>query len=85
MYDKLFILFFVGISLAGIGGFQDSFAKEYTVSIPFGAFNPELNTPAEVWYDPPVFSIMEGDRVTWKNDDREGHTVTSGTGAGRFD
>jgi plastocyanin len=24
------------------------------------------------------------DTVTWYNDDREGHTVTSGTGSGRF-
>jgi plastocyanin len=48
------------------------------------AFNPELNTPAEVWYEPPVISIIEGDSITWYNDDREGHTVTSGEGSGRF-
>lgn len=59
-------------------------AEEYTVSIPFGAFNPELNTPAEVWYDPPQLSIKVGDTVTWINNDREGHTVTSGSGTGRF-
>ena len=60
-------------------------AEEFTVSIPFGAFNPELNTPAEVWYDPPEIVIRTGDTVTWINDDREGHTVTSGVSAGRFD
>ena len=59
-------------------------AKEYTVHIPFGAYNPELNTPAEVWYDPPKIAIFEGDKITWQNDDREGHTVTSGKGSGRF-
>lgn len=59
-------------------------AEEYTVHIPFGAYNPELNTPAEVWYDPPKIAILEGDKITWQNDDREGHTVTSGTGSGRF-
>lgn len=64
---------------------EESFAEEYTISIPFGAFNPELNTPAEVWYDPPELTIMVGDTITWTNDDREGHTVTSGDGAGRFD
>ncbi|WP_428325972.1 cupredoxin domain-containing protein [Nitrosopumilus sp.] len=64
---------------------EQSHAEEYTISIPFGAFNPELNTPAEVWYDPPELTIQVGDTVTWTNDDREGHTVTSGDGAGRFD
>lgn len=62
-----------------------SFAEEFMVSIPFGAFNPELNTPAEVWYDPPILTITQGDTVTWTNDDREGHTVTSGDGSGRFE
>ncbi len=60
-------------------------AEEITVSIPFGAFNPELNTPADVWYDPPEITIQPGDTITWTNDDREGHTVTSGDGAGRFE
>lgn len=59
-------------------------AEEYTISIPSGAFNPELNTPAEVWYDPPTITAEIGDTITWTNDDREGHTVTSGEGSGRF-
>ncbi len=29
--------------------FIPAFAEEYSISIPFGAYNPELNTPAEVW------------------------------------
>ena len=61
-----------------------SFAETYVVDIPFGAYNPELNTPAEVWYEPPRITIVEGDSITWYNDDKEGHTVTSGTGSGRF-
>ena len=60
------------------------YAEDYIVDIPYGAFNPELNTPAEVWYDPPVISITVGDSITWYNDDREGHTITSGEGSGRF-
>ena len=64
--------------------FIPAFAEEYSISIPFGAYNPELNTPAEVWYDPPSINIKIGDTVTWINDDREGHTVTSGVGSGRF-
>ena len=60
------------------------YAEEYIVEIPFGAYNPELNTPAEVWYDPPYISIIIGDTITWQNNDREGHTVTSGEGSGRF-
>lgn len=60
------------------------FAEEYIVDIPFGAYNPELNTPAEVWYDPPQIFVTVGDTITWYNDDREAHTVTSGDGPGRF-
>lgn len=60
------------------------YAEEYVVDIPFGAYNPELNTPAEVWYDPPQMTIIEGDTITWYNDDRESHTVTSGISPGRF-
>ena len=61
-----------------------AYAEEYIIDIPFGAYNPELNTPAEVWYDPPLINIIVGDTITWYNDDREAHTVTSGEGPGRF-
>ncbi|HJJ22266.1 MAG TPA: plastocyanin/azurin family copper-binding protein [Nitrosopumilus sp.] len=60
------------------------YAEEYIIDIPFGAYNPELNTPAEVWYDPPQIFITVSDTITWYNDDRESHTVTSGDGPGRF-
>ena len=60
------------------------YAEEYTVQIPFGAYNPELNTPAEVWYDPPVIHVKVGDTITWINNDQEGHTVTSGKSPGRM-
>ncbi|HEY5735482.1 MAG TPA: plastocyanin/azurin family copper-binding protein [Nitrosopumilus sp.] len=60
------------------------YAEEYIIDIPFGAYNPELNTPAEVWYDPPQIIITVGDVITWYNDDRESHTVTSGDSPGRF-
>ncbi len=59
-------------------------AEEYVVDIPFGAYNPELNTPTDVWYDPPRITVVEGDSITWYNADKEGHTVTSGQGSGRF-
>ncbi|KFM20313.1 Plastocyanin protein [Marine Group I thaumarchaeote SCGC AAA799-P11] len=74
---SVLIIFFINV--------EQSYAEEFTINIPFGAFNPELNTPAEVWYDPPELTVKVGDTVTWYNDDREGHTVTSGNGAGRFD
>ena len=81
-----YTLFFTSIIFLIIfGSVKDLHAEEFTISIPFGAFNPELNTPAEVWYDPPILSIQTGDSVTWVNDDREGHTVTSGEGPGRFE
>ncbi len=72
------------ISIFFVGSITFSYAEEFVVTIPYGAFNPELNTPAEVWYDPAGLPIHVGDTVTWFNDDREGHTVTSGEGAGRF-
>ena len=61
-----------------------TYADEYIIDIPIGAYNPELNTPAEVWYDPPQLYAKVGDTITWYNGDREGHTVTSGEGSGRF-
>lgn len=73
---------FVFLSLFGN---PNSIAEEYSISIPFGAYNPELNTPTEVWFDPPIISINVGDSVTWVNNDKEGHTVTSGEGTGRFE
>ena len=60
------------------------YAEEYIIDIPFGAYNPELNTSAEVWYDPSQMFVTVGDTVIWYNDDKEGHTVTSGEGSGRF-
>jgi len=73
-----FLIFFLSVSEI------DVHAEQKTVVIPFGAYNPELNTPAEVWFDPSTISIKVGDSVSWINDDREGHTVTSGQGSGRF-
>jgi len=64
--------------------FSVVYADEYIIDIPLGAYNPELNTPAEVWYDPPQLYATVGDTITWYNDDKEGHTVTSGEGSGRF-
>ncbi|MGI9566946.1 MAG: cupredoxin domain-containing protein [Nitrosopumilus sp.] len=77
-YPILFLILAVSLSI------PFAYAEEYFVDIPFGAYNPELNTPAEVWYDPPVMSITTGDTIIWYNDDKEGHTVTSGEGSGRY-
>ena len=75
------ILFSILVILAST---SIAYAEDYVIDIPFGAYNPELNTPTEVWYDPPIINIKVGDTITWLNDDREGHTVTSGDSAGRF-
>ena len=75
------ILFLIFVTL---GSASVAYAEEYIVDIPFGAYNPELNTPAEVWYDPPQMVVTVGDTLTWYNDDRESHTVTSGESSGRF-
>lgn len=78
---RLLILFSI---IAALGSTSFVYGEEYIIDIPFGAFNPELNTPAEVWYDPPHISVIVGDTITWYNDDREAHTVTSGDSPGRF-
>ena len=44
-------------------GFGQAYAEEFKVSIPFGAYDPTFETPAENWYEPPVISIKEGDTV----------------------
>lgn len=77
-------LFIIFVVVLFVGNANYSYAEEITVRIPFGAFNPELNTPAEVWYDPSTISVNIGDTVTWINNDREGHTITSGQSSGRF-
>ncbi|KFM14741.1 blue copper domain-containing protein, partial [Marine Group I thaumarchaeote SCGC AAA799-D11] len=53
---SVLIIFFINV--------EQSYAEEFTINIPFGAFNPELNTPAEVWYDPPELTVKVGDTVT---------------------
>ncbi len=78
---KFLILYTLFTILASL---SFAYAEEYIIDIPIGAYNPELNTPAEVWYDPPQLFVTVGDTVTWYNDDKEGHTVTSGEGSGRF-
>jgi len=77
-----YLIFIIIVGM--LGSFSSIYAEDYTISIPFGAYNPELNTPTEVWYDPPVISINIGDTITWINNDKEGHTVTSGHSSGRF-
>lgn len=83
---KFLVLSIMILVLTGIGysnNFQ-AFAEEETVLIPFGAYNPKLDTPADEWYSPSVITVNVGDTVTWMNDDQEGHTVTSGLSSGRF-
>ena len=78
--NSIFVIPFIGLFLY----FPLAYAENYVIDIPFGAYNPELNTPAEVWFDPPRISIVIGDTITWYNDDKEGHTITSGESSGRF-
>jgi plastocyanin len=56
-----------------------------TVNISKGAANPTIDLTLNKvgqWYTPKQTTISAGDKVTWKNDDTEAHTVTSGLGAG---
>ena len=57
----------------------------FTVTIPRGAANPEVDITKlgpRQWYVPNQITVSENDSITWINDDTEGHTVTSGIGAG---
>ena len=65
---------------AGAGG-----AKSFTVVIPKGSANPEVDITKlgpRQWYLPRQITIHTNDTITWKNDDTEAHTVTSGVSAG---
>lgn len=53
------------------------------VTIPYGAYDPNFNTAAPNWYQPAVVTINVNQSVTWVNQDKEVHTITSGKSAGR--
>ncbi|HKU33544.1 MAG TPA: plastocyanin/azurin family copper-binding protein [Candidatus Nitrosotalea sp.] len=53
------------------------------VTIPYGAYNPQFNTDAPSWYAPSTVTISVNQSVTWINQDKETHTVTSGHSSGR--
>lgn len=59
--------------------------KSFTITIPRGAANPEVDITKlgpKQWYVPNQITVTENDTIMWINDDIEGHTVTSGIGAG---
>jgi len=66
------------ISILILGGISysydyfEAFAQEQTVLIPFGAYNPQLDTPADEWYSPSVITVNVGDTITWINDESGG-------------
>lgn len=78
-----FVFLFIFLAAFLFYGYDDAFSEK-TVTIPFGAYNPELNTPAKTWYEPALISVETGEKITWVNADKESHTVTSGKGSGRF-
>lgn len=53
------------------------------VTIPYGAYNPQFDTTAPSWYSPSTVTISTNQSVTWINQDKEMHTVTSGHSSGR--
>ena len=81
---KFVLLSLIVICVMMLANSESAFSEQYDISIPFGSYDPRLNTPAEVWFDPPTISISIGDTITWFNDDKEAHTITSGEGTGRF-
>jgi plastocyanin len=63
--------------------FTQASAAEQTVTIPYGASDPNFSTVAPQWYMPAVITIQVNQTITWVNQDTEGHTVTSGKSGGR--
>jgi plastocyanin len=62
-----------------------STAKSFIVTIPKGSANPEVDITKlgpRQWYVPRQIAIHTNDTITWKNNDTEAHTVTSGVSAG---
>ena len=57
----------------------------FTVLIPKGSANPEVDItklgPMQ-WYLPRQITVHTNDTITWKNNDTEAHTVTSGVSPG---
>ena len=59
--------------------------EEHRVVIPRGGGNPTPDLTLQnvaSWYVPGNLAVKQGDSVTWRNNDSEPHTVTSGTGGG---
>lgn len=75
---------FLIILLIFLSSTSMTYAEEYFIDIPFGAYNPKLDTPAEEWYEPSQKIVLVGDNIIWYNSDKESHSVTSGEGPGRF-
>jgi len=76
------VSFFV---LFGVGEIDHpALAENETVTIPFGAANPNFDTPTTDWFSPSVLTIQAGDTVTWVNKDKEIHNITSGKGITRI-
>lgn len=61
-----------------------SYAEELVVPIPQGDHTRELKSVIE-WYVPMNHDVETGDVVTWVNEDKVSHTVTSGKGIGFLD
>jgi plastocyanin len=62
-----------------------STAKSFIVTIPKGSANPEVDITKlgpRQWYLPRQVTIHTNDTITWRNNDTEAHTVTSGISAG---
>lgn len=77
-----------GTATARIIGINNKVDEEKFVIIPDGAADPSLDPQIkdrpEEWYIPSRLDVDVGDTVTWINEDREKHAITSGISSGRF-
>ena len=81
---KCFLFLLAVICVMLLANSESAFSEQYDVLIPFGSYDPRLNTPTDVWYEPPEIFVSVGDTITWFNEDKETHNITSGEGTGRF-
>jgi plastocyanin len=69
----------------GSASTRSSQALDTIIVIPKGAANPAIDLTLQrtgQWYTPKKTTISVGDKITWKNEDTESHTVSSGLGGG---
>lgn len=74
---KLLVL--LAIAVLSVLVYEQAWASHIAIPIPIDDHKPGMRTVID-WYVPRSHSVNVGDVVTWTNEDKAQHTVTSGNG-----